>query len=241
MRQIPWFFGAIGVLAAAACGDDGSNKMAELGDAGSMQPENENDGDGGKKPAQNDGPCGKGDYPSDGTVNLCGTAKAGCEALSAAKDYTDFYGDVYVTGGTDVTPLSCLESAGTLSFFEMPEMESFEAFKRMANVQLLLVQESPKFTSLAGLKPNTVETLSIDNCGIEEMKGLGEDVELDSITIENNEKLTTLKGLERLKVKDLVVIRDNPKLPECEAKAFAARFPDADSVISGNDAAATCP
>lgn len=241
MRQIPWYFGVLGLLGATACGDDGSNKMANLGDAGSMGQDEQDDAGEGKKPVKNDGPCGKGEYPSKGTVNLCGTAKSGCEPLSAAKDYTDFYGDVYVTGGTDVTALSCLESAGTLSLFEMPELESFEPFKRMANVQLLLVKGSPKFSSLAGLKPNAVETLSINNCGIEEMKGLSEDIELDSITIENNAELTTLKGLERLKVNDLVVIRDNPKLPECEAKAFAARFSGVDSIISGNDTSATCP
>jgi|GEM_PF-5549184 len=238
MQRTHRYLSALGVLGAVACGDGGASNPVVSSDAGATAGDA---GDEQMKPSQGNGPCGKGRYPSEGSVSFCGEPEEGCTPLSEAADYTSFYGDVYVTAASDLEPLACFKKAQSLSLFKMPELENLEPLGNLVHVSYLTIQDSPKFKSLAGVKPGYVDTLSIANCGFEDMGGLTEAIELDAITIEDNENLTSLAGLERVTITDLIAIRNNPKLPECEAQAFAARFPDVQVVISGNDSSASCP
>ena len=247
-ERFPAICGLTVVLGAlGACGDDGvGNGPAEKVDSGvgdgdgdgDDTGDGDGDGDGDDRGSQSGGKCAKGEYPSEGTVSFC--SDSGCEPLSGAKDYTDFYGDIYVTGETDLSPLECLESAGSLSFFEMPEMESLAALENMTDVGSLLVKDSPKFKSLAGIEPDQVGSIHVVNCGLEKFEDVPEGVELNAIGLSSNANLTTLAGLEKFAITGSIIIRSNPKLPECEAMAFAARYPEAKATISGNDTTATC-
>lgn len=242
MVRFPGILSLAVVLGAlGACGDDDAgNGSAGDGDSGVGDGDGDDtgdgDGDGDDQGSQSGGKCAKGDYPSDGTVSFC----SDCDPLSGAKDYTDFYGDIYVTGETDLSPLECLESAGSLSFFAMPAMESLAALKNMTDVGSLLVKDSPKFKSLAGIEPDQVGSIHVVNCGVEAFEDVPEGVTLNAIGLSSNANLTSLAGLEKFAIKGSIILRSNPKLPECEAKAFAARYPDAKATISGNDTTATC-
>jgi hypothetical protein len=213
-------------LVFAGCGSDGEGDGGDLSEAAD-EATSEN--------------CGKGEYPTDGEITLCTEAGDGCDAIEDARGYTSFYGNVKVRGVSDLEPLHCLQTTGGLSISSASELKDLTGLANLTQLSSLSLVDNPALESLAGLDGlKNLDYLSIVDTGLRSVPGLPSGLIVKNLSIEYHDELTSLDGLERIDVTDMLFISDNPKLPQCLAETYAASLTGVEAVIENNDLAATC-
>lgn len=219
-------------LALAACSGCGGG-----GDGGAERAR-ENDASGA---AQG---CSRGEYPTSGEVKFCPDADfaSECVPASQARGYSDYYGDVYIRGLSELSDFSCMAAVGNVTIADGEGMADLSGLASLSDFGVLALVENPDLQSLSGLG-DVVEMGGLqleNNPRIGDMRGLPAGLSMDSMYIERNPELTTLAGLEDVSVTRYLAIAGNPRLPQCEAERFAARFPGITTVVRNNDTSATC-
>ncbi|MFY2563547.1 DUF7151 family protein [Corallococcus terminator] len=116
----------------------------------------------------------------------------------------------------------------------------------LVNSGYLTFSRNPKLTALHGLsKLEQLKGLTVRDCdallGLEDLSSLST---VGSMFVEDNANLTRLELGKVRQVTDYLALRRNPRLPTCQAQAFATRFYTGPShllFVAGNDDQATCP
>lgn len=174
---------------------------------------------------------------------------------------TDAAGEVlmvyYVPGAENLGPLHALSRVDSLLEIgyasDLRSLDGLENLERLGNLSLIANPELEDISALSSLRssgsePPTKSIYIADNDHLTNLDGLGGIERLVGVLIiEENDALTSLDGLDGLEsfaqtsYDTQIIIRNNPKLPTCEAEAFAAGIDGVDEVIiAGNDDAASC-